>query len=189
LHEKIQIYKKEARSKSGSATEKKVRALAAMPFRVKELVNNVIARRDAKGKLSPEFIESDPLFCTAVVANLGSAYLKGKLIHHMFEYGNASMFVTLGRIRKGVVVDQETEEISVRPVIDMAFCIDERIAGGVYFARVLESMQNLTENPEVLLQRPEIPEEKIRELNLVDLSKYKPYLKLKKKKNSERARM
>lgn len=181
LRERMHSNVKIARTDAGSDQEKKIRALAKLPHWVKVLVNNIVARRDYKGKLGADFIESDPVFCSAVFANLGSVGVRGQLVHHMFEYGNASVFVTLGTIRKGVVVN-DNDEVEVHPVVDIAYNIDERISGGKYFALVLKMLQDLTENPEKLMERPDIPEENIKELKLVDLTKYKPYLKLKKKK-------
>ncbi len=178
---KMHSFVKEARSESGSSAEKQIQLLAKLPHRVKVMVNNIISRRDYKGKLGPDYIESDPMFCSAVFANLGSVKLDGLLVHHMFEYGNASVFVTLGAIRKGVVIN-ENNEVEVRDVVDIAFNIDERISGGRYLADILMMLKDLVENPEKLMEKPDIPKSLIEELNLVDLTKYKPYLKLKKKK-------
>jgi hypothetical protein len=180
IRENLHTFVKEARMDGGSEQEQKIQALAKLPHRVKVMVNNIIARRDYKGKLGGPFIESDPVFCSAVFANLGSVGVRGTLIHHMFEYGNASIFITLGTIKKGVVIN-ENNEVEVRDVVDIAYNIDERISGGKYFALVLKMLQDLTENPEKLLIKPDLPEEKIKELNLVDLTKYKPYLRTRKK--------
>ena len=178
---KMHSFVKEARSDAGSDAEKQIQLLAKLPHRIKVMANNIISRRDYKGKLGPAYIESDPMFCSAVFANLGSVKLDGLLVHHTYEYGNSSVFVTLGRIRKGIVIS-ENNEVQVRDVVDIAFNIYERISGGRYLADVLMMVKNLVENPEKLIEKPDIPEEIIKELNLVDLAKYKPYLKLKKKK-------
>jgi len=180
LREKIHRFVKEARA-GDSAQEGQVQLLASMPFRIKSLIMNTMRRRDFKGKMSAGMIESDLVFCSAVWANLGSVGIKGRITHHMFEYGNASMFVTVGSIRKGVVID-ENNEMCVRDVLDITYCIDERISSGKTFGLVLQKLQELSENPEVLLEKPEISEKKLKELNLVDLKKYRPYLRLKKKK-------
>jgi hypothetical protein len=43
-------------------------------------------------------------------------------------------------------------------------------------------LKDLVENPEKLMEKPDIPDHLIKELNLVDLKTYKPFLRLKKKK-------
>jgi len=181
LRIRMHAFVSEAKTDAGSAGEKHVRLLAKLPHFVKVIVNRIIANLDYRGKLSASYIESDPLFCTSFFANLGSVDVGGQIIHHMYEYGTASSFVTVGRIRKGAVV-VDNSRIEVRDVIDIGFTIDERVTGGAYAASFLIMMKNLVENPEPLLKKPEIPEESIKELNLVDLTKYKPYLKLKNKK-------
>lgn len=180
IREKLHSYVKEARTEGGSAQEKQIQTLAKLSHGIKVLVNNIVARRDYNGKLPGSFIESDPVFCSAVFANLGSVGVRGQLVHHLFEYGNASVFVTLGTIKKGVIVN-DSNEVEVRDVVDIAYNIDERISGGKYFALVLKMLQDLTENPEKLLRKPDLPEENLKELNLVDLTKYRPYLRTKKK--------
>lgn len=180
LRTRMHAFVNEARTDAGSAAEGHIRSLAKLPHFVKVLVNRILTNLEYNGKLSASYIESDPLYCTSVFANLGSVDVGGQLMHHMFEYGTASSFVTVGRIRKGgVVVDDSRME--VRDVVDIGFTIDERVTGGAYAASFLIMMKNLVENPEPLLEKPDISEELIGELNLVDLSKYKPYLKLKKK--------
>ncbi len=171
----------EARTEAGGAAEKHIQLMASLPGFLKTFIDRIIKRLDYKGRLSPSYIESDPLFCTSIFANLGSVDVGGRLVHHMFEYGNASSFVTVGRYRKGVVINDDSQ-IEVKDVVDIGFTIDERITGGAYSANFLIMMKNLVENPEPLLEKPDIPEELIKELNLADLTKYKPYLKLKKGK-------
>lgn len=180
LREKIHGYIAVARSDTGSDSEKKFQFFAKLPHWVKNFANWIIARQENKGKTAGDFIDNDPLYCTAVFANLGSVGLKGKIVHHLFQYGTSSVFVSLSQIRKGVVITED-DKIEVRPMVDVVYNIDERVSGGKYFALVLNMLQDLTENPEKLLEKPSIPEEKIKKLNLADLTTYKPYLKAKKK--------
>ncbi len=167
-----------ARSQGGSASEKQIQILAKLPHFIKTFVNVAIRWLDARGILPADYIESDPLFCTAVLANLGSVGVPGQIIHHTFEYGNASMFVTMGILRKGVVV-VDNSRIEIRDVVDMGFNVDERISAGFYFGTVLSTLRNFVEHPELLINKPNLTEAQIRELDLVDLATYKPFQKLK----------
>ncbi len=97
LREKIHGYITEARSDTGSDSEKKFQFFAKLPHWIKNLANWIIARQEDKGKTAGDFIDNDPLYCTAVFANLGSVGLKGKIIHHLFQYGTASVFVSLAK--------------------------------------------------------------------------------------------
>jgi hypothetical protein len=180
IRDPMHYHVSEARSQSGSDSEKQIRLLAKLPFFVKEWVNYTIKRSDARGKLSADYIENDPLFCSVIFANLGSVGVPGQIIHHTFEYGNSSFFVTVGALRKGIVI-VDNSRIEIHDVVDMGFNVDERISGGAYFAIVLKTLQNFVEHPELLVNKPDFTESQIKDLNLVDLAKYKPYQKTKSK--------
>lgn len=70
----------------------------------------------------------------------------------------------------------------IRDVLNITYCIDECKSSGKYFSLLLNMLQDLSENLERLLEKPDIPEKAIKELTLADLTKYKSYPKLKKKK-------
>jgi hypothetical protein len=183
IRDTMHHYVAEARSERGSDSEKQIQLLAKLPFFVKEFVIKAITWLDVRGKLPADYIEGDPMFCSAIVANLGSVAVPGQIIHHTYEYGNASMFVVVGGIRKGIVI-VDNSRTEIHDVVDMSFDIDERVSAGTYFGVVLKTLQNFVEHPELLLKKPDLTESQINELNLVDLAKYKPYQKIQSKKSS-----
>lgn len=84
-------------------------------------------------------IESDPLYASAYVANLGSLGLDAPY-HHLYEWGNASFFVVLGKL--GVK--------DGRHAMDLKITLDERIADGLYFARSASVFMRLIARPELM---------------------------------------
>jgi hypothetical protein len=90
--------------------------------------------------LAPKaLIESDPLYVSAYVANLGSLGLDAPY-HHLYEWGNASFFVVLGKL--GMKDGHH--------VMDVKVTLDERIADGLYFARSASVFMRLIGRPELL---------------------------------------
>src|SRR5262245_27109380 len=100
-----------------------------------------LARRgDDLGLLPRKMIDSDPLFTSLFVANLGSIdYPAG--FHHLWEYGTASLFGVMGRIEPGP---------EGRRRISVAWTYDERIEDGLYSYHTVEVNREGIEQPERL---------------------------------------
>jgi hypothetical protein len=102
---------------------------------------------DRFGMLPKSMIDSDPLFSTVFLANLGSInYPAG--FHHLWEYGTTSMFGVMGRIETGS---------DGRRKFQMAYTYDERIEDGLYSYITLEQMKAAIENPDLLDRLPDEP--------------------------------
>lgn len=95
---------------------------------------------DALGLLPRAMIESDPMFASVFVANLGSVGLDAGY-HHLWEHGNCPLFCVVGRLR---------ENADGARVATLKWTFDERVEDGLYCARSLERLRELIENPEKL---------------------------------------
>jgi chloramphenicol O-acetyltransferase len=92
------------------------------------------------------FTDVDPLRCSVYVANLGSIGIEAPF-HHLFEWGNCSVFIAIGKIGyKPVALEDGT--LVARKMVEVKVTLDERIADGFYFARSLELMESYLKNPE-----------------------------------------
>lgn len=92
------------------------------------------------------FADVDPLRCSVYIANLGSIGIEAPF-HHLFEWGNCSMFIAIGKIGYKPVALEDGTLVS-RKMVEVKVTLDERIADGFYFARSLELMENYLKNPE-----------------------------------------
>lgn len=131
------------RSDHKSTSDKEVGALLRLPpFAIRGLVR--LSRFvDAMGLMPRAMIESDPMFCSAFVANLGSVGLEAGY-HHLWEYGNCPIFCVVGRIQPGPA------ETGGRRRIQLKWTFDERVEDGFYAARALDVVRERLENPEKL---------------------------------------
>jgi hypothetical protein len=94
------------------------------------------------------FTDVDPLRCSVYIANLGSIGIEAPF-HHLFEWGNCSMFIAIGKIGyKPVALEDGT--LVTRKMVEVKVSLDERIADGFYFARSLELMESYLKNPECI---------------------------------------
>ena len=92
------------------------------------------------------FADVDPLRCSVYIANLGSIGIEAPF-HHLFEWGNCSVFIAIGKIGyKPVALEDGT--IVAKKMVEVKLSLDERIADGFYFARSLELMEGYLKNPE-----------------------------------------
>lgn len=94
------------------------------------------------------FTDVDPLRCSVYIANLGSIGIEAPF-HHLFEWGNCSMFIAIGKIGyKPVALEDGT--IVAKKMVEVKVTLDERIADGFYFARSLELIESYLKNPEMI---------------------------------------
>jgi hypothetical protein len=95
---------------------------------------------DAFGLLPRALTANDPLFASAFIANLGSVGLDAGY-HHLWEYGNVSIFGVVGRVQAGA---------DGRRRVELKWSYDERIEDGLYCARSLDVLRELLARPESL---------------------------------------
>ena len=85
--------------------------------------------------------------------------------HHLFEWGNTSLFVSVSQYHKRPVCDEEGN-IVVRDLMDLIISWDDRIADGLYGQNSAELMKYFMEHPEaVACQTEEIWIRKGRRVN------------------------
>ena len=108
-------------------------ASRASPSRLADLA-------DSFGLLPRAMIDSDPLYTSVFVANLGSVGLEAGY-HHLWQHGNCPIFCVIGRVKPGP---------DGARVATLKFTYDERVEDGLYCARSLDRLRELIEHPEKL---------------------------------------
>lgn len=142
-----------------------VKFFGAMPRWLIKFLIKLVWKLD-KMNLPVHSITKDlPMFSTIYLAHLGSLNMHA-IFHHLFEMGTTSIFAVIGKIHKDTVVDQETGEVNVHPVMHLNFNLDERIADGIYWGKTLDILQDFIENPEKLEKSLGLSEEQISALCL-----------------------
>ena len=121
-----------ARSDKPSAMDKEMRTLLAMPGFVLATLIRVLGGLYRWGLAPRSLVDTDPLYASAFVANLGSLKIDAAY-HHLYEHGNCPLFVTIGQVAGDRVL--------------LKYTFDERVEDGFYCARALQLFKARVEDP------------------------------------------
>lgn len=145
LKKDIRIAKSDEVKKSD---DKLIEGLMKMPRFILRALFAILRWMDFYFNMPGMFADVDPLRCSAFIANLGSIGIEAPF-HHLFEWGNCSIFIAIGKIGyKPVALPDGT--LAARKMVEVKVTLDERIADGFYFARSLELMESYLKDPESL---------------------------------------
>lgn len=135
-----QIYEKLGAGRSGKKTtsDREVDLMLRLPVPIIRLAMAGVHFADSLGLLPRAMIDSDPLYASAFIANLGSVGLDGGY-HHLWEHGNIGFFCTIGRFEPGP---------DGRRKVTLKWTFDERIEDGLYAGRSLNAVKEALEHPE-----------------------------------------
>lgn len=141
----------EQRSDKPSRVDKELDLLFRLPHWLLRRVVPLAFVLDGWGMLPRSFIEGDPLFASAFIANLGSIGLDAAH-HHLYEYGNIPLFATMGALRD-VPHAADDGSVRVRRELALKWSFDERVEDGLYCAHALELFRRWLEEPQQLVAR------------------------------------
>jgi len=118
----------EARSGEKTYADREFALLDALPGPLLGAAVALARRLDRANLLPGAFIEGDGLFTSVFIANLGSLGM-GAASHHLYEWGNCPLFITVGAAVDRPVV--EGGEVVARRQLPLRFTYDERIDDGL----------------------------------------------------------
>lgn len=123
----------EGRSDRPSTTDRELAFFLSLPVFLLAWAVRAQMLLDRLGLLPGFVMRADPMYASVFVANLGGIGLDGAF-HHLYEYGNIPIFLTMGKI--------EGARITLR------WTFDDRIEDGLYCTRALELLKRRIEEPE-----------------------------------------
>jgi hypothetical protein len=100
---------------------------------------------DYNNLLPGSFIRPDSLFTSMVIANLGSLDMSAGY-HHLYEWGNASLFVMVGAIEDRAVIENGVP-VAAR-VLPLRVSFDERVEDGLSCAKGTAIFEKVLLDPE-----------------------------------------
>ncbi|MCR4676268.1 MAG: 2-oxoacid:acceptor oxidoreductase [Sphaerochaetaceae bacterium] len=160
---------------TNNSTDSLISLIMHVPTWLIALFVKILGGLDARGNLPKAIRDADGLHTSMFVSNLGSIGIEGPSpLHHLYEWGTTSLFITLGALERRREFDDEGKVKSCKNVVRIGFTVDERITSGFYFIKSIKHFQSILENPEVL----ETPPEKI--FRPITKKEYKKNLKLQK---------
>jgi hypothetical protein len=133
-----------ARAIERSAMDKELAILLALPGFLLAFSIRLLRGLYAIGLAPRGLVDTDPLYTSAFVANLGSIKIDAAY-HHLYEHGNCPLFVTIGQITEVPVV--EGGAVVARPQLTLRYTFDERVEDGLYCAKSLQLLARQIEDP------------------------------------------
>ena len=134
----------EARSAKPSQLDKEMSVLLKLPAFLLAFLIGLLARLYAWGLAPRSLVDTDPMYASAFVANLGSIGIDAAY-HHLYEHGTCPLFMTIGQVVDAPLVIGGTLE--VRPTVTLRFTYDERIEDGLYAAKTLKLLSDRIADP------------------------------------------
>jgi hypothetical protein len=139
----------EGRSGKTRTVDKELKLALALPSWLLSIVMGRLRWLDSVNLLPASMIKSDPMYASVFLGNLGSVGID-RTWHHLYEYGNISLFGVLGTIRKYVMVDDNNQPV-VRDAVSVRWSFDERINDGFYTAASMKLCGEVMVDPERFL--------------------------------------
>ncbi len=149
IHDEIYRQVSLCRSEKKDDSTASMDIIQKLPF--KHFIGFIARFLDRHGWMPRSIIATDPYYCSAVLANLGSLGLEAGY-HHMTNWGTNSLFCAIGLVKQRPFFESDGN-YEMRKSVDLSLIIDERVADGYYYAKSLRLLKTLLESPE-LLDRP-----------------------------------
>ena len=130
---------------------KLAKTLLAIPG-LATLVVGIVKLLDRYGIAPAALIRELPLYSGLYVTNNGSIGLHHPL-HHIYNFGNVSLFFGMGSILKEAVV--EGGKARMRRVLPVGITADERVCSGAHYAAFFFDVIHYMDHPEELEVPPE----------------------------------
>jgi hypothetical protein len=122
-----------ARSQKPSAMDKELKILLALPGFLLAFLIGLLGWAYRWGIAPRSLVDTDPLYTSAFVANLGSIKIDAAY-HHLYEHGNCPLFVTIG-------------QVDAHQQLLLRYTFDERVEDGLYCARALQLLEQRIADP------------------------------------------
>ena len=148
IKEKVNAVRNKDKKLSKEGANDAIDILGKLPNILRVPIVGVLKWCDKKGILPNSLIKDNLYYSSMIVSNLGSIKC-GAICHNITDFGSCSSLATMGEI-KPVEVINENGNKEVQMICEFGVNLDERIADGYYFAKCIQLLQYLFDNPELL---------------------------------------
>lgn len=137
------------RSNKNNSTDEVVSLVGKSPKMVRDIVMKIFMFLDRHDLLPESLCRDNIYYSTVLVSNLGSIDCETSIYHHLTDFGTNSIVITIGKIHKEVIVNEDGKE-EIRDICDFGVTADERIADGFYFIKSMKEFEKIFRNPKML---------------------------------------
>lgn len=136
----------------------------------------------------PKFlIHASPFHTSLFLTDLRSIKLD-KIYHHLYNFGNTTIFCALGKANFVPVANREGE-IKVEKQMKLGLSLDERVCDGLYYGKSVAFLVKNILNPSLMMERlpePELMGKELKKKQKEDKKALKKQAKLDKKNSKKK---
>ena len=153
ISKKISGDVKKIRNNQGSNTDDFLDMLGIVPKFMMKFVVWLVRFLDNHDMLPKSLTNGSIYHSTVLLSNLGSIKCGG-IYHNLTNFGTNSIVITIGEVKESIkIIDGKEEK---RFVCEFGITLDERIADGVYFAKCVNLLQDIFNNPSLLEENVDV---------------------------------
>lgn len=135
-------------------TDKLAERFMKLPNGIIKAVVGFIKWLDRHGMIPRSVIDASPFHVSVFLTNMRSIKLD-YLYHHLYDFGTASLFVSMGRTHKNA-------EDKSKNNFYIGYTIDERICDGFYLSNTMRIFENFLNDPASMEEKLEAKTEDIK---------------------------
>lgn len=124
--------------------------LGKMPNIIRVPIFAILKTLAKFGKLPSSLTDNNIYFSSMIISNLGSIGC-GAIYHNLADFGSCSSLTTIGEINDEVIVNEKGKQ-EIRKMCEFGITLDERIGDGFYFARCVDLIEKILDDPESLYE-------------------------------------
>ena len=128
-----------------------VDVLGKLPNFIRVPIVGYLKHLDKVGRLPSSICDDNLYYSSIIVSNLGSIGC-GAIFHNITDFGACSSLATMGEIETVIDMDENGKKRE-RKLCEFGVNLDERIADGYYFAKSLQMLQYIFDNPELMEEK------------------------------------
>ena len=117
------------------------------------IIVGLIKLLDRYGLAPKALLDALPFHTSMFVTNMASIGMM-RVYHHIYNFGNTSLFFSLGNPRRSYTVDAGGKVIR-KCSLPIGVTADERVCGGAVYAKLFATMKHCLAHPEELETPPE----------------------------------
>ncbi len=142
-------------AESGTFVDKLARAVLSVPG-LPTLIVAVVRLLDRYGIAPRVLMDELPFYSSMFITNNASIGLH-HVWHHIYNFGNVSMFIGMGSVLKEAVTDAEGKA-RMKRWLPVGITVDERVCSGAHYAAFFADVVRMLNHPELL----EVPPEEVK---------------------------
>lgn len=146
------VIKENKSAAKGNDTDRLAHYIMSLPNILVKMLMGIIRQMDKWNLLPGTLIEASPFHTTMFITYLKSIKLD-YVYHHIYDFGNTGIFISLGKEKKVPVVQKN--EVVIKRVCEMGIAIDERICDGLYLSNSVKLIEKYLTDPYLLEERLE----------------------------------